>query len=66
MDNQNATELEKAYRLVADCIRAVMLAGGPARCNGEWGRYVDAKNLVKFLEDKLVYECDDKNKTTGI
>lgn len=62
MENENEIELERAYRELADRIRAVMLAGGPTRCNGEWARYVDAKNLVRFLEEQLIYECGNNGK----
>ena len=49
-------DLEQAYAALLDAYRAMLAAGGPARCNGEWGKWADWRARVQSLEERCAYE----------
>lgn len=49
-------QLEQAYERLLEAYRVMLAAGGPARCNGEWGRWYEWRAKVQSLEERMAYE----------
>lgn len=51
-------DLEQAYDELAATWRAVLAAGGPARCNGEWAKWAHVRAQVQMIEQEMAFEVE--------